>query len=160
MRRSCPNPPPAVAAWPLKTNSEIIPPFEVVGPASSSDDRDVVSAPDTSCSWFSCRSSPKTTAVVASMIFTLLEEFEQRHTHTTQSTGGSRANAISRARKFVVKHAEARFRALQTSECNELLDPARASCMILAQRQPGKNVKWCCRHEAVPSQRSKDVAVR
>ena len=54
-------------------------------------------------------------------------------------SGGSRANANSRDRKFVVKHAEARFRALQTSECNELLDPARASCMILAQRQPGKN---------------------
>ena len=29
-------------------------------------------------------------------------------------------------------------RALQTSECGELLDPTRASCMILAQRQPGK----------------------
>ena len=55
--------------------------------------------------------------------------------------GGSRANANSRDRKFVVKHAEARFRALQTSECNELLDPARASCMILAQRQPGKNTR-------------------
>ncbi len=29
-------------------------------------------------------------------------------------------------------------RALQTSECNELLDPTRASWLILAQRQPGK----------------------
>ena len=29
-------------------------------------------------------------------------------------------------------------RALQASECNELLDPTRASCLILAQRQPGK----------------------
>ena len=28
--------------------------------------------------------------------------------------------------------------ALQTSECNELLNPTRTSCMILAQRQPGK----------------------
>lgn len=55
------------------------------------------------------------------------------------SAGGSRANANSRCRKFVVKHGEPRFRALQTSECNELLDPARASYMILAQRQPGKN---------------------
>ena len=29
-------------------------------------------------------------------------------------------------------------RALQASECSELLDPTRASCLILAQRQPGK----------------------
>lgn len=29
-------------------------------------------------------------------------------------------------------------RALQASECHELLDPTRASCLILAQRQPGK----------------------
>ena len=29
-------------------------------------------------------------------------------------------------------------RALQTSECRELLNPTRASCLILAQRQPGK----------------------
>ena len=29
-------------------------------------------------------------------------------------------------------------RALQTSECHELLNPTRTSCMILAQRQPGK----------------------
>ena len=29
-------------------------------------------------------------------------------------------------------------RALQASECRELLDPTRASCLILAQRQPGK----------------------
>jgi hypothetical protein len=28
--------------------------------------------------------------------------------------------------------------ALQASECGELLDFARASCLILAQRQPGK----------------------
>ena len=29
-------------------------------------------------------------------------------------------------------------RALQASECHELLNPTRASCLILAQRQPGK----------------------
>ena len=29
-------------------------------------------------------------------------------------------------------------RALQASECSELLDPTRANYMILAQRQPGK----------------------
>ena len=52
--------------------------------------------------------------------------------------GGSRANANSRSRKVVVNDGEPPFRALQTSECNELLDPARASCLILAQRQPGK----------------------
>ena len=29
-------------------------------------------------------------------------------------------------------------KALQASECSELLDPTRASCLIPAQRQPGK----------------------
>ena len=29
-------------------------------------------------------------------------------------------------------------KALQASECSELLDPMRASCLILAQHQPGK----------------------
>ena len=29
-------------------------------------------------------------------------------------------------------------RALQASECHELLNPTRTSCLILAQRQPGK----------------------
>ena len=29
-------------------------------------------------------------------------------------------------------------RALQASECCELLNPTRTSCLILAQRQPGK----------------------
>ena len=33
---------------------------------------------------------------------------------------------------------EAPPRALQTSECNELLDPTRTSYLILVQRQPGK----------------------
>ena len=32
-------------------------------------------------------------------------------------------------------------RALQASECSELLDPTRANYMILAQRQPGKFTK-------------------
>ncbi len=43
-------------------------------------------------------------------------------------------------------------RALQSSECHELLNPTRTSCLILAQRQPGKlllvkNAIWrpqCC----------------
>ena len=34
-------------------------------------------------------------------------------------------------------------RALQASECHELLDPTRASCLILAQRQPGKFISAC-----------------
>ena len=33
---------------------------------------------------------------------------------------------------------EAPPRALQTSECDELLNPTRTSCVILVQRQPGK----------------------
>ena len=36
--------------------------------------------------------------------------------------------------------------ALQASECGELLDFARASCLILAQRQPGKFIWAECRH--------------
>ena len=35
-------------------------------------------------------------------------------------------------------------RALQASECSELLDPMRASCLILAQHQPGKFKAECC----------------
>ena len=36
-------------------------------------------------------------------------------------------------------------KALQASECSELLDPMRASCLILAQHQPGKfnDCCWC-----------------
>jgi hypothetical protein len=36
-------------------------------------------------------------------------------------------------------------KALQASECSELLDPMRASCLILAQHQPGKfnDCGWC-----------------
>ena len=40
-------------------------------------------------------------------------------------------------------------KALQASECSELLDPTRANCWISAQHQPGKFTKeW---PEAVPS---------
>ena len=50
--------------------------------------------------------------------------------------------AISRnatgARNFAVDLPVGSPGALQTSECSELLHPTRASCMILAQRQPGK----------------------
>jgi hypothetical protein len=34
-------------------------------------------------------------------------------------------------------------KALQASECSELLDPMRASCLILAQHQPGKFNDGC-----------------
>ena len=34
-------------------------------------------------------------------------------------------------------------KALQASECSELLDPMRASCLILAQHQPGKFDEGC-----------------
>ena len=35
-------------------------------------------------------------------------------------------------------------KALQASECSELLDPTRANCWISAQHQPGKftNFRW------------------
>ena len=39
---------------------------------------------------------------------------------------------------FAVGHPERDPRALQASECHELLNPTRTSCLILAQRQPGK----------------------
>ena len=45
---------------------------------------------------------------------------------------------MSDERNFAVGDAEAPPRALQTSECNELLNPTRTSCVILVQRQPGK----------------------
>ena len=44
-------------------------------------------------------------------------------------------------------------RALQTSECNELLDPTRASCLILAQRQPGKFIYMAGVRVSYPSRR-------
>jgi hypothetical protein len=45
---------------------------------------------------------------------------------------------MSDVRNFAVGSTEVPPRALQTSECNELLDPTRTSYMILVQRQPGK----------------------
>ena len=45
---------------------------------------------------------------------------------------------MSDVRNFAVGSTEVPPRALQTSECNELLDPTRTSCLILVQRQPGK----------------------
>jgi hypothetical protein len=45
---------------------------------------------------------------------------------------------ISDERNFAVGDAEAPPRALQTSECSELLNPTRTSYLILVQRQPGK----------------------
>ena len=47
---------------------------------------------------------------------------------------------ISDERNFAVGGAEAPPRALQTSECSELLNPTRMSYLILVQRQPGKLV--------------------
>jgi hypothetical protein len=48
-------------------------------------------------------------------------------------------------------------RALQASECRELLNPTRASCLILAQRQPGKLSTAQIRH--VPSQLAHNTGV-
>ena len=45
---------------------------------------------------------------------------------------------VSDERNFAVGNTEVPPRALQTSECNELLNPTRKSCLILFQRQPGK----------------------
>lgn len=45
---------------------------------------------------------------------------------------------VSGDRNFAVGDAEASPRALQASECSELLDPTRTSYLILVQRQPGK----------------------
>ena len=54
---------------------------------------------------------------------------------------GDRANASRRRQKLCCGQTpEEPPKALQTSECDELLDFARASCLILAQRQPGKFV--------------------
>ena len=47
---------------------------------------------------------------------------------------------MSEARNFAVGGTEVPPRALQTSECSELLNPTRTSCVILVQRQPGKLV--------------------
>ena len=41
-------------------------------------------------------------------------------------------------------------KALQASECSELLDPMRASCLILAQHQPGKFRGGCCQNPMSP----------
>ena len=45
---------------------------------------------------------------------------------------------VAAARNCAVSDPEGPPKALQASECDELLDHTRASCMILAQRQPGK----------------------
>lgn len=56
-----------------------------------------------------------------------------------QRAGVDRARThMSDERNFAVGDAEAPPRALQASECNELLDPTRTSFVILVQRQPGK----------------------
>ena len=54
---------------------------------------------------------------------------------------------VAAARNCAVSDPEGPPKALQASECDELLDHTRASCMILAQRQPGKfimcsNLQW------------------
>ena len=55
------------------------------------------------------------------------------------SVFGRRADAICRRQKLCCGPTpEEPPKALQTSECDELLDLARTSCMILVQRQPGK----------------------
>ena len=67
---------------------------------------------------------------------------------------GDRANASRRRQKLCCGQTpEEPPKALQTSECDELLDLARTSCLILVQRQPGKFIQikflkiyycWCC----------------
>ena len=55
---------------------------------------------------------------------------------------GSRTNANCRSQKLSCGPTpEGPPRALQASECNELLDPTRTSYMILVQRQPGKFIQ-------------------
>ena len=53
------------------------------------------------------------------------------------SLAGARARPAA-VRNFAVGDPEESPRALQTSECRELLNPTRTSCLILAPRQPGK----------------------
>ena len=48
---------------------------------------------------------------------------------------------VAAARNCAVSDPEGPPKALQASECDELLDHTRASCMILAQRQPGKFIE-------------------
>ena len=56
-----------------------------------------------------------------------------------QSVFGNRADASCRRQKLCCGPTpEEPPKALQTSECDELLDLARTSCLILVQRQPGK----------------------
>ena len=67
---------------------------------------------------------------------------------------GNRADARCLRQKFCCGPiSEKPPKALQTSECDELLDLARTSCLILVQRQPGKFIQikflkiyycWCC----------------
>ena len=65
---------------------------------------------------------------------------------------------MSDERNFAVGDAETPPRALQTSECSELLDPTRKSCLILFQRQPGK--LWTAATAwAFPAQESRDAAL-
>jgi hypothetical protein len=65
---------------------------------------------------------------------------------------------VARFRVLVVAHKQATSReillwmtpseapkALQASECSELLDPTRANCWISAQHQPGKFTQPLCR---------------
>jgi len=50
----------------------------------------------------------------------------------------SRVRRLPRSQILLWATLEGPPRALQTSECHELLNPTRTSCLILAQRQPGK----------------------
>ena len=56
---------------------------------------------------------------------------------------GKRAYAECRGHKLCCGYPEGYPRALQASECHELLNPTRTSCLILAQRQPGKLFELC-----------------
>ena len=50
----------------------------------------------------------------------------------------ARTRAVADTNSAVERLPEEVPKALQASECRELLDPTRASCLILAQHQPGK----------------------
>ena len=50
---------------------------------------------------------------------------------------------VASVRNFAVGDPKGPPRALQASECHELLNPTRTSCLILAQRQPGKLFELC-----------------
>jgi len=68
---------------------------------------------------------------------------ETNYTQTFLNKVGDSASLrfVTAPRNCAVESSFKDPRASQTSECNELLDPARARYLIHAQRQPGKLTK-------------------